>query len=334
MKMILAQAAKKILGQKFYNDLRAKYLFRDKESPFPLFQETPFSMDWKSYNKPPSHRNSIKMTYIVSPTQRSGTNYLSHMLDLHPELEFPSGDDLPDEQCLYTYSENIKNYAYQTVSTWNKWIKSGDKKLIEHSIGLTQSMGYGLLDYFSQFIKPGSSLLFKTPDAGRLQNIFHMFPSCKVVILIRDGRDTLESFSKSWGGDGAFKKMCERWSHRVDNIMEFIRMAEASDMSDRVLIVRYDEVNDNTREELVKIFNFIEADNDKFPWDKLEDVPVLGSSSHKTKSDEVHWNPVKKSDNFKPNQKWVSWSVKRKRIFKKYAGENLIKLGFEEDNNW
>ena len=327
----ITKVGRKLLGKKLYNDLRARRLFRDLNSPFPLFQETPFQMNWDYYE---SDGNFSNVAYIVSPTQRSGTNYLSHMLNMHPDLVFPGGDNLPDEQCLYTYSELIKEYAYNTVSTWSKWVEGGDKALVAHSKGLVSAMGEGLLTYFKQFTEPGATLLFKTPDAGHLENVFHLFGAGKVVLLIRDGRDTLESFSKSWGGDGAFGKMCHRWSNRVDTILKFKEMAEKSGYGNRLLFVRYDELNNNTNIELTKILEFLGADKDIFPWNELKNVPVLGSSNHKTKDDIVHWNPVEKKEDFQPNEKWVTWSEKKKNIFKKAAGENLIRLGFAESNDW
>ncbi|MEQ8243617.1 sulfotransferase [Fulvivirga sp.] len=331
MKSKLTKVGRKLLGKKLYNDLRARRLFRDLESPFPLFQETPFQMDWDSYE---SVENLTNVAYIVSPTQRSGTNYLSHMLNMHPDLTFPAGDNLPDEQCLYTYSESIKEYAYNTVSTWSKWVEGGDRSLITHSKGLVSAMGEGVLNYFKRFTKPGATLLFKTPDAGHLENVFHLFGGGKVVLLIRDGRDTLESFSKSWGGDGAFGKMSERWSNRVDTILKFKDMAERSGRGDKLLFVRYDELNNNTNHELSVILDFLGVSKELFPWNELKNVPVLGSSAHKTKDDVVHWNPIEKNEGFNPNKKWLMWTEKKKNIFKKAAGDNLIRLGFAESNDW
>lgn len=334
MKTKLSKVGRIILGKKLYNDLRARHLFRDMESPFPLFQDTPFTMDWACYERDDIKIRQQEVAYIVSPTQRSGTNYLSHMLNMHPKLQFPAGGDMPDEQCLYTYSESLKKYAYDTVSTWSKWVEGGEKVLNKHSKGLVRSMGEGILNYFRKYTDEGSVLLFKTPDAGHLENIFHLFGNGRVIVLIRDGRDTLESFSKSWGGDGAFGKMCERWSNRVDTIFRFKQMAEKSGMGDQILFVRYDELNNNTREELTKVLEFLKVETGVFPWDELKNVPVLGSSAHKTKDDMVHWNPVEKSDDFRPNKKWLMWTKKKKKIFKKEAGDNLIRLGFAESNDW
>ncbi|MEP2771614.1 MAG: sulfotransferase [Fulvivirga sp.] len=333
MKEKLFLVGKKLLGKKLYNDLRARHLFRDFKSPFPLYKSDPYEIDWSSYTK--VHKShSIPVTYIISPTQRSGTNFLSQVLNKHPKLEFPTGDNMPDEHCLYSYSKFLKDYSSTTVSTWSKWLKGDSKKIDASSKALMHSLGYGLLSYLRRYIEEESILLLKTPDAGNIESVFHLFPNAKVILLVRDGRDTIESFSKSWGGDGAFKNMCKRWDDRVKQIIKFREQADASDKKDDYLIVKYDELNDNTSTQVAKILEFLHLDQESFPWDELSDVPILGSSTTKNNDDHVHWDPVKKDQTFSPNKKWGLWSNRKKNIFKKYAGKSLIDLGFAEDNSW
>lgn len=337
MMKIFLSGAKMILGKKLYNEIRAKILFQNLNSPFPMkVRKASFNIDWNRYSPTDDStivEDGVKAVYIVSPTQRSGTNFLSHMLSSHPDINFPSGPDLPSEHCLYIYSDYLKMYAYKTVNTWSKWIEGGDQVLEQHAKNLLSAMGGGILNYFSKYVRPGSTILFKTPDAGQLENFFHLFPQAKVVILLRDGRDTVESFSKSWGGRFTFKNICERWSKRVDSISDFINMANEAGLSDRHHVVRYDYLNDNPKEELSKILKFLKVDESKYPWEQVDQIPILGSSNHKGKNG-VHWNPIKKDDKFNPNQKWLKWNSSKKETFKKAAGDNLIKLGFAENNQW
>lgn len=324
---------KKLLGKKLYNDLRARYLFRDLESPFPLYKSDPHTVDWSTYSEVDIDK-TIPVTYIISPTQRSGTNFLSQVLNKHPKLEFPVGDNMPDEQCLYTYSNFLKDYSNTTVNAWSKWFKGGVNKVDVTSKSLMHSLGYGLLAYFRKHINSESTLLLKTPDAGNIESVFHLFPNAKVILLVRDGRDTLESFSKSWGGDGAFKKMCQRWDNRVQQMLKFKNQAKASGKQTDYLFIRYDELNDNTAKQVAKILDFLGLDQESYPWDELGEVPILGSSTTKDSDDHVHWEPIKKDQSFNPNQKWVLWSNRKKNIFKKHAGRSLIELGFAKDNSW
>ncbi|MEL7005270.1 MAG: sulfotransferase, partial [Bacteroidota bacterium] len=291
----LSRLIYKVLGKSRYVNIRNKYKFRSLDSPFPLFHPDPIKVNWENYGEQRALNNSVPLVYVVSPTQRSGTNFLSHIMGHHPDLQFPKGDNLPNEQCLYTYSDELEAYVEKTVTTWGKWIQGGNTQADRHSKGLMQSIGQGILRYFVSFIEPDKTLLFKTPDAGNLKNILHLFPQAKVVILIRDGRDTMESFSKSWGGTGAFEKMCERWAQRAQLILDFKRQADESGLADNYYEVRYDQLNDNTASEMEKIFKFLNMDPEKYPWDELNDMPVLGSSAYKTESGKVHWEPIKKT---------------------------------------
>ncbi len=328
----VAQVLRKIIGEKNYKNIRANFLFSSLDRPFPLFPETPFDPQWTKQDVSKLNRHT-PLVYIISPTQRSGTNFLGNVLSKHEELEVPCGKDLPAEQCLYSYSEHIKAYAYNTVSCWSKWVDGGEPMLEAHAKSMVGYMGEGILRYFQSFIGNDKILLFRTPDAGQLENIYHLFPRATVIILIRDGRDTIESFSKSWGGDGTFKQMCKRWSSRVDSILEFQKQANQAGLKNQYLFVRFDHFNNDTAGELKKIINFLQLDEDRYPWNEIDDVPILGSSSHQT-NDIVHWSPIKKTDQFNPNHKWLNWSESKKKIFKKYAGDNLIALGFATDDKW
>ena len=195
-------------------------------------------------------------------------------------------------------------------------------------------MGDGIRNYFSSFISEDKMLLLRTPDAGNLDSFFHLFPEAKVVILIRDGRDTVESFTKSWGGIGAFKKMCDRWSDRVDYIYRFMENADKAGFSNNYYLVRYDHLNNDTETELKKVLEFLDLDPSEYPWEKIAETPVLGSSTYKGGEEDVHWQPIAKTKDFKPDHKWKDWGSAKRKYFKKSAGNNLIKLGFEEDNNW
>lgn len=331
----LLETAKKIFGKRLYNEVRAKFLFRDLDSLYPLYPDTPFAIDWGTYSlSDKAKKPRAKAAYIVSPSQRSGTNFLNNTLNRHPDLEFPWGPDLPGEQGLFTHTEHIKEYAYKTVSIWNKWVDGGQPALEQHTKALMASMGDGILEYFSGFAQPGATLLFKTPDTGHLDNFFHVFPRVKVIILVRDGRDTVESFIKSWGGRFTFRKICIRWSQRVDIIWDFIEKAQQSGFSDKVYLLRYDFLVDNTYEEIKNILKFLNVDEKKYPWHELDDIPVVGSSSLKDGGSEVHWRPVKKNKEIKLKQKWLHWNKRKKRVFKSIAGDNLVKLGFAENKDW
>ena len=323
--------ARLLLGNQLYDDLRAQKVFNPLTHPFPMQQLSRVRIDWDTYKVQPENTYT-PFIYIISPTQRSGTNFLSHILNYHPDIQFPEGEDLPMEHCLYSSADQLADYIENTLTFWGKWVKS-EEAIDGHAKKMMADMGEGLIGHLRSYIAASQSLLLKTPDAGGVGHIFHLFPEVRIVFLIRDGRDTLESFGRSWGGKGTFKKMSERWANRVKQIMSVKQKAEKAGLQDRILWVRYDELNLNQHEEVRRILGFLDKNPDLYPWDKLDEAPVLGSSAFK-KDGNVHWEPVKKTKDFKPVDKWRDWPEARQQMFKKIAGTQLVDLGFENDLNW
>ncbi len=331
LKKTLISASKRVLNESQYNRWRSRFVFRDLESPFPLYPIQDFNMNW---NQVCSFEKKTRAVYIVSPTQRSGTNFLSHIMNMHPKLIFPSKEKFPDEHCLFTYIEDLKKYVYKTSATWSKWTNGDQNPSSDQAKKLMSYIGDGILNYFSEDLCEDELLLLKTPDAGNFMDFFHLFPSTKVVLLIRDGRDTVESFLKSWGGSASFGKMTNRWKDRMIQIEKLIERAKEAGIDQNIYCLKYDNLNSNTEEELSKIFDFLDLDASIFPWDKLKQTPVLGSSSYRGGEKDVHWKPIAKTNDFKPSGKWMEWGERKKSRFKKIAGKELVKFGFAENNAW
>lgn len=335
-KPAIAKILKLLLPGQWYASYRNKFLFNQLSDPFPLYSIDEFQPSWNSLLPQENVNNagidSKPIIYLISPTQRSGTNYLSYLLSLHSQLQFPSGKNLPNEQFIYSYAEYLQEYIVKTISLWRKWIQD-EQQLHIYAKLLIKNLGAGISDFFYSFIEEDKIMYLRSPDSKNIQNFFHLFPNGKVIILVRDGRDTVESFVKSWG-TGAFKKMCIRWSDRIDAILQFIDVANKNNKSDSYLVVRYDELNNDTKNQMSRILNFLNLDHGGYDWNKMEEAPVLGSSTFKGEQLDVNWNPLKKDKNFNPHNKWEKWNARQKKIFKKYAGENLIQMNFAVDNSW
>ena len=71
-----------------------------------------------------------------------------------------------------------------------------------------------------------------------------------------------------------------------------------------------------------------------YPWDKLESLPLRGSSTVRGAKEKVHWDPVSRPKDFNPIGRWLSWSYLRRRQFKRIAGAELIRAGYAVDDSW
>lgn len=325
-----------LLSKEKYTFYKNYILFNPLSHPAPLYSFKDFHPNWNTFLNKSNKINTVEskpLIYLISPTQRSGTNYLSYLLSLHTQLQFPEGNNLPKEQFIYAYTEHLQEYVQKTVTLWGKWIKD-EQLLHDYSKLLMNNFGNGIINFFYSFIPDNKILFLRSPDSKNIHHFFHLFPNGKVIILIRDGRDTVESFVKSWGGMGVFKKMSIRWSERTDTILKLMKLSDNNDKSNAYLLVKYNELNNDTEKQLHRILDFLALDHNEYDWKKMKDAPVLGSSTYRGDQPNVNWKAIKKDKNFKPHNKWERWDTKKKKIFKKYAGDNLIKMGFEIDNNW
>jgi hypothetical protein len=71
----------------------------------------------------------------------------------------------------------------------------------------------------------------------------------------------------------------------------------------------------------------------QYPFDRIDTLPVQGSSSIQTNG-KVDWAPKKKPADFNPVGRWNSWDPTLKNQFKQIAGETLVKVGYADDINW
>lgn len=310
-------------GIAFNMGSRATPLLKQKFYPFdPL----------KDSDREASHRRVI---YICSPTQRSGTNFICNTLRLHSEIAYPESVTLPKEHFLYSHSDLLSEYLTKTIGYWPKWVQN--KEILSKTHGrLLANMGDGILNVFYEMLEdPSKQLMLRTPDAGNLEYFPSLFPGGKIVVIIRDGRDTVNSFVESFSGDWAFGRMSRRWASRTEYLFRLRdRMIECG-LGDQIQIFKYEDLNKKPEETMKDILKFLSLDESKYDWKRLNEVPVVGSSTQYSKKEsETFWEPTKKEHAEKFSNKWSSWKLSKRKMFKKIAGDQLILAGYEADLNW
>ncbi len=119
----------------------------------------------------------------------------------------------------------------------------------------------------------------------------------------------------------------------MNELFTLEEFVNANGLEDQYCLVSYDDLVMDEQAELRRIFSYLGLSEDVYPWESLDSVPVLGSSSFKM-NDQVHWKPVKKPKTFNPIGKWHEWGPHEKSVFKRYAGQSLIRVGYAEDEDW
>jgi len=219
----------------------------------------------------------------IFASSRSGTTWLGSELlkyqtftmrepkiDMHLGLRSTINKDLLTEMELNEYRPGyIFSFAYR--NTWKYYLR----KLILNRI-------------YSQFKNISKKIIIKEPTPGTLgfETIADCFPNSKIIWLLRDGRDVIDSqidareHGHSKGGrfskhDGKPMQQNQRLNFIRNRAIIWIQIIQRMKKTfenhhpDLRLFVRYEDLRKNTIEELSKIYQFLGIDITR---NKLEEI--------------------------------------------------------------
>lgn len=261
--------------------------------------------------------------FIIGIHRRSGTNFLADALQLTSELALP----LPiAEDYLLEYSNLLIDFARLTAQEqYAKRFRDSIEGFHQCTNSLLREIGHGLLRFLSSYIPPGKRLLTKTPDPWNLPNFFALFPEALLILIVRDGRDCVESSKWAFPGRSYIYWMTT-WAINARSILGFLSAVPAEYRSS-VILTRYEDLLSDSSE-LRRVLNFLGIDPSGYPWDRFDRLPVRGSTFFRGNADKIHWRPVEKTAEFRPVGRWKTWSWWLRFHFKKIAGRELQALGY------
>lgn len=238
----------------------------------------------------------------------------------------------------------------------------------EHLDNLTRMA----IDYFlaRRLSKTGKRIVGdKTPllAPGLVKEIGEIYPEAKVIHIIRDGRDQAVSLmhylwntARNEGGlypvgpeelarrdayrenpqklletgEGIFtgkrlRKMAENWSARVDKTVE----DGLALLRDNYAEVRYEDLLARPQEEAGRLLRFLGAEADEKTVKRCVEAVSFEKRALGRKKGEEDPTSVGARKGVAGDWKDV-FTERDKRIFKEVAGDVLIKVGYEKDNDW
>lgn len=267
----------------------------------------------------PSYVQNENPIFILGISQRSGTNFLFDLLIQHPDC-WGSPVNI-NEDFLIHHSEILQEYSKKVVNRWKQWI---EKEGFENA--LCKSIGDGLVSFLTR-AQVGKRFVTKTPSVRNLDQFFKFFPNANLIILVRDGRSVVESRVKTFGE--TYEKASRTWAEAAETILQ--NKEKFKKTSFNYLIVRYEDLCEDINGEMVKVLKFLKLDKDVYDFQSADNLPVRGSSQfHGKDASHVHWKPVKKTQEFKPLERWNSWERWKHEQFNCLAGKYLIEFGYEE----
>jgi len=189
---------------------------------------------------------------------------------------------------------------------------------------------------FAQFQDISKNIIIKEPSAYNAGDILSQcMPNSKIIILIRDGRDVIDSLVDAKQKEGFMTKSGsnpikeQKLTHFIKNqsnlwinVMKHL-MKTYDDHSEKLrILVRYENLRNNTFEELEKIYKFLEIDIDKKTLQRIVEKYSFENIPDKMKG------KGKFARSASPGKWKENFSEKEKKIMNDIMNETLRELGY------
>lgn len=250
--------------------------------------------------------------------KRSGTVYVGELLSLHPEI--------------HSYPNKIWEVPFLPQTGKIQKLQRDFFLAYEQNIGRVGEndflpiFGASFINYLYTNAPDGHRLLVKMPGVQYLNFFYSVFPSENLLLLIRDGRDVVSSTIKTWQGL-RFADVCLRWDRSAKMVLEAQKVYSGRE---GFWLGRFEDAVKGPEAFVREACKYLGLDTGSYPFERINALPVIGSST--TRKEPDSW--MKKTKDFNPIGRWHRWSGRRKRVFKRIAGESLIALGYCENLDW
>jgi hypothetical protein len=266
--------------------------------------------------------------FIYSPLNRSGTSVLSRFVQKISQYHKP--ENIGEDYFLY-YFDLIETYFANTRCHWSKDYGNPSSNIQEE---LILHFGELLLSFSKEkMIDKKKKMLFKSPKPDNIRNFFELFPHSKMIIIWRDGKDTVESFTKSFEYH-TFKDACKLWNNGCNTIDSFLASIEGTKYQQSVLEIQYENLISGDELTFSRLSNYLEIDGEMDINKIFQNMPLYGSSTNRGKSKNLTWEPLEKPKNFKPIGRSKNWSYLKKIYFEIICKQQLKKHCYTRSNKW
>ncbi len=263
--------------------------------------------------------------FVHGVLPRSGTNYLADAIALHPDTAQNPGA-LWEFPLLY-----VAGGAQALQREFEFMFPPNANVLKQHE--MLSYLSSGWLRALQAQSGP-QTMVLKSPHMQHLALFPYLFPRDRVLILMRDGRDVLQSslttFGDRWFGK-SFSAMAAEWSASAGLALAFAPGGPCA--CEQALVVRYEDLIREGRSAMERVLSHCGLNQASYDWDAFDRLPLRGSSTS-TAAVTEKWKQIPRPESFNPLGRWHAWPHARKVRFKKWAGETLIAAGYAQDFDW
>ncbi len=264
--------------------------------------------------------------FVLGTKGRSGTGYLSELLRLHPDCGRPLAP-LEREDWLLDYAHHLVRYASSVAGRiGNGRFEPLDVTGLDDA--LLESIGRGILALAASPCPGATHVAFKTPTLNGIEHAWRLFPRARVIVIVRNGRDSVESSLRSWpternGDPIPAEEFTRRWTGGVRALFELMESHPG-----RFLSVRYEDLVLDLDRRMAQILRYAGLDPARYDFAAAADLPVYGSSSFGRHNGAVTWQPQAKTAAFRPLDRAQGWNADQHRAFNAIAGRMMRALGY------
>lgn len=253
--------------------------------------------------------------FITSILARSGTNYLANLLRLHPHCRAPEAPFFED--FFLKEAGKLVDYAATLESDY---AKAGFPRSTDIAKRILHRLGGALVSLLEDGLPSDARIVTKTPLVFGAEHFRRIFPEAHLVVLIRDGRSVVRSYSRSFGVDVA--EASRRWNEAAIHFLESIE-----EIRPTASIVRYEQLASDPARILRQLLPHLDLDAGSYPFDNIASLAVIGSSELSLADGAIDWEPVRRPAGFDPARRFRDLSGEDLRCFVEIAGESQERLG-------
>jgi len=152
------------------------------------------------------------------------------------------------------------------------------------------------------------------------EKLYKVVPNCKIIHIVRDGRDVCLSWMDTWFGPRSFSEAAKNW---VDHVRNKRMWGEVH--PDKYLEIKYEELLENTKQTLENVCQFLHltlASNAENYEPKSELASILSSGGHH----KLLSSPIDPNN----KNKWKSsLSTSQLELFEYIGGKTLQSCEYE-----
>ena len=196
------------------------------------------------------------------------------------------------EDHLVRWSPHLVHYVEDVSQRWSpEWEVPS-----EEAAELLRSLGDGVAAWITG--QSQRHVVTKMPSMENAHLFFDIFRSGPLLVVVRDGRSLAESGVRTFGW--TYERAFRAYAASAQTLLDL----QATAPSDRLHTVRFEDLVEHPDSTVRRLCEHCELDPTTFPYDRIAELPVRGSSALAGDGGNVHWAPTDKPEGFAPVERW------------------------------